>query len=112
MSPSASSIQLHAVQKIAKFIPVVESATVTPRTSTDNLCASISSQSGMNDCTLKELEAAISASLSITDKHALLNTLLEFPDVISDGLIIIIIYLITNSHQLKLQKLKYKNKYI
>ena len=45
MNPSASSIQLHAGQKVAEFIPVVESATVTPRTSADNLCVSISNQS-------------------------------------------------------------------
>ena len=86
INPSASSIQLHAGQKVAKFIPVVESATVTPRTSAGNLCASISSQSGINDCTLKELEAAISGSLSTTDQHTLLNTLLEFPDAFNDGL--------------------------
>ena len=86
MNPSASSIQLHAGQKVAKFIPVVESATVTPRTSAGNLCASTSSQSGITDCALKELEAAISASLSTTDKHMLLNTLLEFQDVCNDGL--------------------------
>ena len=40
----------------------------------------------MNECTLKELERSISSSLGITDKHTLLNTLLEFPDVLNDGL--------------------------
>ena len=43
-------------------------------------------ESGMNECTLRELETAISPSLGINDKHTLLNTLLEFPDVFNDGL--------------------------
>ena len=40
----------------------------------------------MNECTLRELETAISPSLGTNDKHTLLNTLLEFPDVFNDGL--------------------------
>ena len=86
MNPCDSSIQLYAGQKIAKLIPVVESLAPSPRTSADRVCASISCQSVMNECTLKELEGAISSSLGITDKHTLLNTLLEFPEVFNDGL--------------------------
>ena len=84
MNASESSIQLHAGQKIAKFVPVVESKYV--RKSADSICASIRCESGMNECTLRELETAISPSLGINDKHTLLNTLLEFPDVFNDGL--------------------------
>ena len=84
MNPSESSIQLHAGQKIAKFVPVVESKCV--RKSADSICASVSSESGMNECTLRELETAISPSLDTNDKHSLLTTLLEFPDVFNDGL--------------------------
>ena len=84
MNTSESSIQLHAGQKIAKFVPVVESKYV--RKSADSICASIRCESGMNECTLRELETAISPFLSINDKHTLQNTLLEFPDVFNDGL--------------------------
>ena len=85
MNSSESPIQLHAGQKIAQFIPVIESTTVSrsldvlgPRTSAGNICASISCQSVMNDCTLKELETAINPSLSVTDKHVLLEHFMNF----------------------------------
>eukprot|EP00794_Sanderia_malayensis_P016602 gene16602-biopygen14025 len=84
--PDQSPVELHSGQKVAKFLPVVESLPARLRSSVDNICASVVCQPSMDPCTLQELETAISSSLSSHDRNQLFQTLLEYPDVFNNGL--------------------------
>eukprot|EP00794_Sanderia_malayensis_P014694 gene14694-biopygen11792 len=75
-------LELHSGQKVAKFLPVVESLPARLRSSVDNIPASVVCQPSMDPCTLQELETAVSSSLSSHDRNQLFQTLLEFPDII------------------------------
>ena len=83
LNPSKSSVELHAGQKIARFWPVIPSASSSPPI--HNMCASVQNNK-FDSVTLSELHAAISPNLSKSEQKQILETLLSFPDVFNDGL--------------------------
>ena len=86
MNPSDSPIQLYKGQKIAQFQPVFESISTPTQLSSSQICGSINSMAAMEPGTFNELEGAINPQLLHSDRQALLNTLLNFPDVFNSGL--------------------------
>ena len=79
-NPSQSEVELHAGQKIARFLPQHSSSIV------HSLCASLSEPSALDAQTRSGLETALSPYISTTDRKKILETLLSFPDVFNDGL--------------------------
>ena len=73
MNPSESPIQLFKVQKIAQFMPVVETAAFSSKSSVSEICASVTSGSVMDPSTLTELESVINPRLPAEDKRTLLH---------------------------------------
>ena len=83
MNTSNTDIELQGGQKISQFCPLVETDTPAPSSSLQNLsfvCSSRTSEIA------QQLEGAISSSLNEGEKHAVLETLLEFSDVFEETL--------------------------
>ena len=87
MNLSDSLIQVYKGQKITQFQPVLESISIQTQLSSSQICGSINCVSSMGPGTFKELEDAINPQLPPNYQKALLNTLLNLPDVFSNGLV-------------------------
>ena len=77
MNISNTDIELQGGQKVSQICPLVETDTQTHSSSLQSLsliCSSCTSEIA------QQLEGAISFSLNEKDKHAVLETLLEFSD--------------------------------